>query len=110
MSKSLRVVDVRAFGSWMSAPKCLFFQDFEHPDRSFGPGLSTLTEVLGRDIRANDPRMSAGYPSQKLTLWADFSFLNMEKCVLSAGKNPMPIKFLVLGGGILGFGGGGGKC
>ena len=37
--KSLRVVDVRAFGSWMSAPKCLFFfQDFEGPDRSFGPG------------------------------------------------------------------------
>ena len=36
--KSLRVVDVRAFGSWMSAPKCLFFLDFERPDRSFGPG------------------------------------------------------------------------
>ena len=36
--KSLRVVDVRAFGSWISAPKCLFFQEFEHPDRSFGPG------------------------------------------------------------------------
>ena len=27
-----------------------------------------LTEVLGRDIRANDPRMSAGYPAQKLPL------------------------------------------
>ena len=39
--------------------------------------LSTLTEVLGRDIRANDPRMSAGYPSPKLTLWADFSFLSV---------------------------------
>ena len=36
--KSLRVVDVRAFGSWMSALKCLFFQDFDRPDRSFGPG------------------------------------------------------------------------
>ena len=36
--KSLRVVDVRPFGSWMSAPKCLFFQDFDCPDRSFGPG------------------------------------------------------------------------
>ena len=36
--ESLRVVDVRAFGSWISAPKCLFFQDFERPDRSFGPG------------------------------------------------------------------------
>ena len=36
---------------------------------------TALTEVLGRDIRANDPRMSAGCPSQKLPLWADFSFL-----------------------------------
>ena len=37
--KPLKVVDVRAFGSWMSAPKCLFFfQDFDRPDRSFGPG------------------------------------------------------------------------
>ena len=36
--KPLRVVDVRAFGSWMSAPKCLLFQDFQRPDRSFGPG------------------------------------------------------------------------
>ena len=37
--KSLRVVDVRALGSWISAPKCLFFfQDFKRPDRSFGPG------------------------------------------------------------------------
>ena len=56
---------VGAFGSWMSAPKCLFFfQD-----------LTALTEVLGRDIRANDPRTSAGCPSQKLPLWADFSIL-----------------------------------
>ena len=64
--KSLRVVDVRTFGSWISAPKCLFF---------FSRILSALTEVLGRDIRANDPRMSAGYPARKLPLWADFSFL-----------------------------------
>ena len=63
--KSLTVVDVRAFGSWISAPKCLFFSRI----------LSALTEVLGRDIRANDPRMSAGYPARKLPLWADFSFL-----------------------------------
>ena len=34
-----------------------------------------MTEVLGRDIRANDPRMCAGYPARKLPLWADFSFL-----------------------------------
>ena len=33
-----RVVDVRAFGSWMSAPKRLFFHDLDRPDRSFGPG------------------------------------------------------------------------
>ena len=36
--KSLRVVDVRALGSWISAPKCLLFQDFERPDRSYRPG------------------------------------------------------------------------
>ena len=36
--KSLRVVDVRAFGPWMCAPRSLFFQDFDSPDRSFGPG------------------------------------------------------------------------
>ena len=65
--KSLRVVEVRAFGSWMSAPTCLFFQDFDR-----------LTEVLGRDIRANDPRMSAGRPPPKLPLWADFSFLSCD--------------------------------
>ena len=41
-----------------------FFQDF-----------GCLTEVLGRDIRANDPGMSTGYQSPKLPLWADFSFL-----------------------------------
>ena len=58
-------MDVRTFGSWISAPKCLFFSRI----------LSALTEVLGRDIRANDPRTSAGYPSQKLPLWADFSCL-----------------------------------
>ena len=42
----------------------LVFQDF-----------TALTEVLGRDIRAKDPGMSVGCPSQKLTLWADFLFL-----------------------------------
>ena len=31
--------------------------------------LTALTEVLGWDIRANDPRMSAGCPSQKLPLF-----------------------------------------
>ena len=37
--------------------------------------LTALTEVLGRDIRADRPRTSAGYPSQNLPLWDDFSFL-----------------------------------
>ena len=36
--KPLRVLDVRAFGSWTSAPKCFAFQDFDRPGRSFGPG------------------------------------------------------------------------
>ena len=31
------VMDVRAFGSWMSAPKCLFFQDFEGLSEVFAP-------------------------------------------------------------------------
>ena len=35
--------------------------------------LTALTEVLARDIRANDP----GCPSQKLPLWAAFSFLTI---------------------------------
>ena len=34
----LGVMDVRAFGSWMSAPKCLFFQDFEGLTEVFAPG------------------------------------------------------------------------
>ena len=66
--ESLRVVDVRAFGSWISAPKCLFFKDFEHPDRSFGSGYP-------REWPPPPPRMSAGCPSQKLPLWAEISFL-----------------------------------
>ena len=33
-----RVMDVRAFGSWTSAPKCLFFQDFEGLTEVFAPG------------------------------------------------------------------------
>ena len=38
-----------------------------------------MTEVLGRDICANDPRMSAGCPPRKLPLWAAFSFLILGK-------------------------------
>ena len=37
-----------------------------------------LTEVLGRDIRTNDPRTSAGYPARKLPLRADCSFLKRD--------------------------------
>ena len=47
--------------------------------------LTTLTEVLGRDIRANDPRMSAGCPSPKLPLWADFAFLKSGSVMLLWG-------------------------
>ena len=43
----------------------------------FSKILTALTEVLGRDIRANDPRMSAGCPFPKLPLWAVFLFLKM---------------------------------
>ena len=52
--KSLRLVDVRAFG-------------YGCPHRNAGsPRVSrALTEVLVRDIRANAPRMSAGYPARK---------------------------------------------
>ena len=59
-------------GSWTSAPS-----GHGRPRRNtyFSRILRGLTEVLGRDIRANDPRMSAGYPSQKLPLWAALSFL-----------------------------------
>ena len=32
-----RVTDVRAFGSWISTPKCLFFQDFEGLAEAFAP-------------------------------------------------------------------------
>ena len=31
-------MDVRAFGSWTSAPNCLFFQDFEGLTEVFAPG------------------------------------------------------------------------
>ena len=53
-------------GSWTSAPSG---HGYPRPNACFSRILSTLTEVLGRDIRANEPRMSAGCPSQKLTLF-----------------------------------------
>ena len=58
--------------SWTSAPSG---HGCPRQNACFSRILTTLTEVLGRDIRANDPPMSAGCPSQKLPLWADFSFL-----------------------------------
>ena len=67
----LRVMDVRA-------QMLVFFSRISR----------ALTEVSGRDIRANDPRMSVGYPSAKLPLWADFSFLNLSSSVWS---RPPPI-------------------
>ena len=60
-------------GSWTSAPSG---HGCPGPSACFSSIWGALTEVLGRDISANDPRMSAGYPSQKLPLWADFSFLS----------------------------------
>ena len=59
-------------GSWTSAPSG---RGCPRHNACFSRMLTSLTEVLGRDIRADDPRMSAGCPSPKLLLWADFSFL-----------------------------------
>ena len=47
-------------GSWTSAPSG---HGCPRPNACFSRVLSALTEVLGRDIRANDPWMSAGRPS-----------------------------------------------
>ena len=63
----------------------------------FSSIFSALTEVLGRDIRANDPRMSAGYPPLKLPLWADFAFLmfchvvGAHASVVKKGVNVHPV-------------------
>ena len=70
--KSLRVVDVRASGSWISALTCIFFQDFDRPDRSFGPGYP---REWPPDIR--------GMSVPKLPLWADFSFLTCHPALNS---------------------------
>ena len=69
-------------GSWTSAPS-----GYGCPHRSayFSSVSRALTEVLARDIRANGPRMSAGYPSRKLPLWADFPFLK-DIQILLAGE------------------------
>ena len=49
-------------GSWTSAPSG---HGYPRSNACFSRISSALTEVWGRDIRANDPRMSAGCPSQK---------------------------------------------
>ena len=56
------VMDVRAFGSWTSAPKFLFFQDFE--------GL-TVVFACSLTSAGISPWTSAGYPQRasKLTLF-----------------------------------------
>ena len=53
-------MDVRAFGSWMSAPKCLFFQDSEGLTEAFAPGRR-------RDIRVDVRAISGPKP---LAAWA----------------------------------------
>ena len=85
-------MDVRAFGSWMSALKCLFSRI-----------LTPLTEVLGRDIRANDPRMSAGCPPPKLPLWADFSFLKKKNPVETAPRNCRFLSLVVVERALIGW-------
>ena len=47
-------------GSWTSAASG---HGCPRRNACFSSSLRTLTKVLGRDIRANDPQMSAGYPS-----------------------------------------------
>ena len=65
-------MDLRAFGSWTSAPTCLIFQDFE--------GLSRLTEVFAPERPLGYP---SGHPAPRLTLWAAFSFGDRDRGVKS---------------------------
>ena len=45
--------------------------------RAFSRVLSALTEILGRDICANDPPDVRGISVLKTSSWADFSFLSI---------------------------------
>ena len=58
-------------GSWTSAPSGHGCSRLNACSSSVS---RALTEVLTRDIRANEPRMSAGHPARKLplSLWAAF--------------------------------------
>ena len=60
------VMDVCAFGSYMSPPpECWFFSR----------GSRAWPKVLALDVRTNDSGTSAGYPARKLSLRAVCSFL-----------------------------------
>ena len=63
------VMDVRAFGSWMSAPNCSFSQ-----------------------VRANGPGTSAGYSARALSPWAAFftSALHAWCFFVKAQLPPLP--------------------
>ena len=66
LKKNPRVMDVRAFGSWMSAPKGLLFQDYEGLTEVFAPGRPPGSPCgRPRDIR----------PQNLLRLWAVLSYL-----------------------------------
>ena len=59
-------MDVCAFGSRMSLPKSLSFNDFEGLTESWTPGVR---------LKFNGPGMFTEYLSRKLPLWADFRVL-----------------------------------
>ena len=59
-------------GSWTSAPSG---HGCPRQNVCLSRVSRALTQVLAWDIRMDDPRMSAGYPSRKLPLWVTFSFL-----------------------------------
>ena len=61
---------VSAFGSWMSAPNSLFFQDLEGLPEVFDPGRPhEMTPGRPQDIRPENFLLS---------LWAAFSFLTVS--------------------------------
>ena len=43
-----------------------------HPNACFSKVSRGCPKFLTRDVRPNDPQMSAGHPARKLSLWADF--------------------------------------
>ena len=70
------VMYVRAFGSWMSAPKCLFFfQDFEG-----------LTEVFAPDVR-RDIRVDVCGISHPKTYSLGCCFIELLKTAMFGGED-----------------------